>query len=407
MRGLMLMNVLKGWRRAGAVVAIGALAATASACGGDDAGGEAAGSGGSGAALVDEAMLAEARETVKTAREGQEFTPPGPAIDVGSQLAGKTVYWIGNANQVPIVRRTLEAGTKAAESVGMNVILGDAKGQPSVLLTEIEKAISRDVDAIITTSFSADSISAGLQAANDAGIPVILAFAGDPGVPTEEEAALGVVAKPTYCYSCSGKTAAAASIVDAVDNEIEQITAVSFQAPESPNSVLGAEGYVEELERLCPDCTVELEDAPVAKWNTGLTAQTESIIRREPDLNYMYASFDNILDWAIPGIANVGATDRVRAIGYNGSDIPMQNLKEGNGPVFGEIWSPGGWSGWSVVDSVNRALLGEEPSTVPVTQDRLFMGDDAAGLDIEDDAQLSWYGELDYASEFKQLWGVE
>ena len=395
--------------RGRACVAIGVAALTFAACGGDDEGGaDAAAQDGGGAGITEQAMLDEAREIVTKFRENQEFTPPGPALDVGDQLEGKTVYWIGNGNSLPIVRRMLEAGQEALELVGMNVIIGDAKGQPSLLLAEIDKAVSRDVDAIVTTSFSPDSISAGLKAAKEADIPLILAFAGDPGKPTQAELDLGIAAKPTYCYSCGGRIAAAAAIVAAADNGIVEIPAASFPAPEAPNWVLGAVGFVDELKRLCPDnCTVEIEDAPVAKWGPELKSQVESLLRREPDLNYMYASFDNVLDYAIPAIATVSATDRVRALGFNGNDIPMQNLQEGNGPVVGEIWNPAHWTGYSVVDAIMRAILGEEPSDVAVTQDKLFMGDDAKDIDIKEDAQTSWYGDLDYAGEYKKLWGVE
>lgn len=394
-------------RRVGAVIAVGAIAATMAACGGDDEGAAAGDGGGGGAALTDQALLDEAQQVVDKYREEQKFVAPGPAIDVGSQLEGKTVYWIGNANQVPIVRRMLDAGKEALASVGMTVIIGDAKGQPSLLLNEMDKAISRDVDAIVTTSFSPDSISAGLKAAKAANIPVILGFAGDPGIPTSEEEALGIAAKPSYCYSCGGKVAAALAVVDASKSKVDKIDAASFQAPESPNSVLGAQGFVDELKRLCPsNCKADFEDAPVAKWGPDLTHQTESLIRRSPDLNYMYASFDNILDWAIPGISNVGATDKVKAIGFNGSDIPMQNLKDGKGPVIGEIWNPAHWTGWSMADAIIRELTGNDPSDVPVTQDRLFLTEDAQSLDIKEDSQQSWYGSLDYAAEYKKLWGL-
>jgi hypothetical protein len=97
----------------------------------------------------------------------------------------------------------------------------------------------------------------------------------------------------------------------------------------------------------------------------------------------------------------------VKAIGFNGSDIPMQNLQDGKGPVIGEIWNPAHWTGYSMADAIMRAVLGEEPSDVPVTQDRLFMGDDAKDIDIKEDKQESWYGDLDYAGEYKKLWGVE
>jgi ribose transport system substrate-binding protein len=396
-----------------ALLAAGGLVLALAACGDSDSSTSTSASTGSAStatsasasASADNPKLQEAKAIVEKASAPQPFVAPGPPLTDAASLKGKTIYWIGNANQVPILQRMLNAGKQAAGDLGMNVIVDDAKGQPSVLLAAIDKAIARKVDAIVTTSFSADSISAGLKAAKDAGIPVILSYAGDPGLPTDAEKALGVVAKPTYCYSCSGKIAAALSVVDAAASGTSDIDAVSFQAPESPNSVLGAKGYVDELNRLCTgSCKAELEDAPVAKWNTDLTHQTESIVRRDPKLNYMYASFDNILDWAIPGIENVGATDRIKAIGYNGSPVAMENLKAGKGPVLGEIWSPGAWSGWSIVDSVARALTGMEPTTVPITQDRLFLNESAKSLDIDDEA--SWYGDLDLQAEFKKLWGL-
>lgn len=373
----------------------------AAACGGNDSDGdrsEPATNGGDDRAAVVE----EAKALVAEVAEPVEWEDPGPPIENIDEVRGKTFFYIANGIQLASIQALIRGIEAAAESVGMEVVVTDGAGQPSEIARQMERAVSQRADVIATTSFPAAAIDAALGHASDAGIPVILGFAGDPGLPSEEEEEAGVSALMSFCYSCAGRQMAHATIAD---SEGEDINAVVFQVPGSPNAELEAQNYVEELERMCPDwCEVEVKDAPLPEWETNLQNLTQSTLRADPTVNYLIPVWDDMVNFINPGVYSVGAQDRVKIITYNADLRVMQDLAKGD-LVVTDIGSPLQWAGWALVDQGIRLTTGMPPVEDENIPNRVFNSNNIDEVDLElDDAH--WYG-VDHAAEYRSLWGAE
>jgi ABC-type sugar transport system substrate-binding protein len=73
--------------------------------------------------------------------------------------------------------------TQQAQSKGWTVEALNANGDPSQAITAIKQLATKKVDAIIVTVFDSTGLAAGLQAAEDANIPVLSAGGGmAPGI---------------------------------------------------------------------------------------------------------------------------------------------------------------------------------------------------------------------------------
>jgi ribose transport system substrate-binding protein len=73
--------------------------------------------------------------------------------------------------------------TQQAQSKGWSVEALNANGDPSQAITAIKQLATKKVDAIIVTVFDSTGLAAGLQAAEDANIPVLSAGGGmAPGI---------------------------------------------------------------------------------------------------------------------------------------------------------------------------------------------------------------------------------
>ncbi len=78
-------------------------------------------------------------------------------------------------------------------------------GSAADVARQVSQAIAQHASAVITVGFTTAEITAPLQQAHSAGIPVVQLFVTDPGAPP---AGAGVFAYVSPCYSCIGATMA-------------------------------------------------------------------------------------------------------------------------------------------------------------------------------------------------------
>ncbi|HTJ59273.1 MAG TPA: sugar ABC transporter substrate-binding protein [Devosiaceae bacterium] len=77
----------------------------------------------------------------------------------------------------------IDTMTAEAKAKGWSTQLVNANGDPSQAITAIKQLVTKKVDAIIVTVFDSTGLAAGLQAAQDANIPVLSAGGGmAPGI---------------------------------------------------------------------------------------------------------------------------------------------------------------------------------------------------------------------------------
>jgi ribose transport system substrate-binding protein len=377
-----------------AVVAALALAA----CGGSSSSG---GSGStSGTTSSDSTGVATAKQAVAALSAPVKFVAPGPAINVGSKLRGKTIYVVANGLNFPFVQAMLGSLKQGAQLVGAKVIAVDGAGDASKASNLVEQGVGRKVDLIVIQSFPAEQLTASLKSAKAAGIPVVEVSGRDPQSPPAALAAVGVKAIASFCYRCAGEQMAQF----AVANTGGKVNSVLFDVPEIGVSKLERDGYTTELEKLCPSCKVKVVQAPLAQWTKGLPSLTTSVLQRDPGVNVLVPLYDAMVSLMEPAVAAAQASNSVQVVTYNATQPALTMLGKKN-LVSGDVGGMNAWLGWATMDQIARLLSGNEPAADTKIPHRLFAAGNIASVDLTK-PEPTWYGQLDLAGEYGKLWGV-
>jgi ribose transport system substrate-binding protein len=344
--------------------------------------------------------LQEAKRLVAQARAPSKWKTPGPTISVGSKVKGKTVYFLANGLNFPFVQEMLSGVKEALRVTGMKLMVGDGNGSSAKAGSLIQQAVSQKVDVIIDEGFPTSQLTAPVQAAKKAGIPVIEIGSGDPSMPPPSSSRIGVRALVTFCYSCAGREMARLAIVQSNG----KVDAIVYDVPGISVAAVERDGIVSEFKRLCPSCKVKVVQAPLAQWTTLLPSLTSSSLRSDPNVNFLMPLFDAAIPMIKPAVIQVGASKRTKIISYNGSTPAITDLKSGNQLVSGIVGGPPQWLGWAMIDQAVRLLTGHPPVANENVPDRTFDPTNIGTINIKQSAD-KWYGPIDFRGNYKKLWG--
>lgn len=337
----------------------------------------------------------EAAAAVEEGSAEPKFEAPGPGFKVASGLSGKTIWYVANGLNFPF-SENLVAGTKeAAGKVGMKVNAVDGAGQPAKAASLIQQGISQNVAAIVIQAFPTEALEASIKEAKSAGIPVIQINDGEELSPTAKSA--GVFANVTSCYSCGGE-----ALADLVSVNTENDAHVTFiDVPEIKTTVLEREAFEKRLGELCSECSVSKASSPVAQWG-NLASLTGSLLKSDPETNYLVPALDAMIPLMKPAIFAGGAAESVQVSAYNATQPNMEDLQKGQ-LVGGLVGNPEVWMGWAVVDETLRSLSKQpavEDENIP---NRTFTEENVQELDLKE-PPITWYGEPEFRQGYEKLW---
>jgi ribose transport system substrate-binding protein len=347
------------------------------------------------------AGVSEARAIVRQLERPVKWQKPGPAFKLGNRVRGKTVYFLANGLSFPFVQNLL-AGLKEAARVGhMGVLVGDGNGSVPKAASLIEQAVGRRANVIVDEGFPSSQLSAPIQRARAARIPVIEIGSGTPGLPPAGVRRIGVSAWVTFCYGCAGRQMADSAVAQSgghVDGLIVNVPGISVAQTET-NAILS------ELHRLCPNtCKAKVVDAPLAEWSTLLPSLTSSNIQRDTSLNYLFPLFDSMVALMGPSVTRLSAQSRVKFVSYNATLPPMQQLKQGQ-LVAGDIGSPQHWLGWAIMDQTFRILTHQPVVANEKIPNRLFDATNIGSVNLKA-SEDTWYGPTNFRQKYRKLWGM-
>jgi ribose transport system substrate-binding protein len=380
----------KAFRFAGALLAAAIVSA---ACGGDSEPSEA----------QQDAEAApgveEAQEIVAEAEKPVSERPPGPPFDA-SVVRGKKVWFVSFALAIDYSQQIEQGVQQGAEALGVSLESFDGKFSPAEVTRGINVAIQDKADAIIVHSLPPSVVAPALKNADDAGIELIAAEIQNPGPPLPDTPET-IDAIAGHSYSIPTEQMAAKVVADSGGDANVQF----FSASDiGPGSKQGTDSFVARMKELCPECPVEVIDAPVAQWD-GLTQRIASLLRANPDVNYVVPIFDGMAVNMVPGIRSAGADDRVKIVSGDATASVLENISRGE-VVIGDVGQPNVWTGVAIMDQTARVLAGEEPLEDVGIPYRMFTENNVDGLELGGDPTL-WYGDVDFLSEYKRIWGVE
>ncbi len=240
-----------------------------------------------------------------------------------------------------------DGATKAAEELGVDLQIVDGANDPAKQVQAIETFVTQQVSAIIVVAIDVEGIKPAVQAAKDAGIPVVAIDAKVEVPPADsfigvDNYGAGVQAGEwlvQYVTDSMGGTATV-GIVGALNSFIQ-------------NQRL--DGFVEAL-KAAPGITVgETVDGQNVQ-EVALTA-AENLVTANPDMNIIYATGEPALIGVVAAVEAQGLQDKIQVVGW---DLTKQSIDGMDaGYVKAVVQQDPYQEGYAAVETLLKLIAGE------------------------------------------------
>jgi ribose transport system substrate-binding protein len=366
-------------------------------CGGDSDSTTSATTGGASTQAEGNPDVAAAKAEIEAARKPLVFKEPGPAFDA-NKLKGKKILIAIIDARVPILSAVGHAVQEAAKPIGIKTVIRDAKSQFPRMGEAVQQAIDQKADALISLGLPAEALPEPFQKLKAAGIPSVTVTTHQPDANAPGQGGPNRTANSAPDFSKAAHLMADKAIIDTNGKANVAI----IQTKEIGISKTIVAGMQDALQQ-CSGCKVSsVTSVALADWATKITPTAASIVRKDPNVNYILTIFDDMAIFATAGVNQAGAASRVKVAGFNGSPAALKLIQDGD--VFAaDAGQPSEWQGWHVLDQTMRTMLKQDPGD-PVMPIRYFDDADLKGVDVKNEAAL--YGNPDFKDGFRKLWGL-
>jgi ABC-type sugar transport system substrate-binding protein len=177
-------------------------------------------------------------------------------------------------------------------------------------------------------------------------------------------------------------------------------------------------GVKEEINRVCPKtCSVTTQSSTTADLLSGKNvAQTVDLARRNPNTNYIIASFGGFLSPQLYKALANASLPKIPSISQASTAANYQMMKTGGGQVA-DVGLPLPYLGYLSIDAGLRVLAHQQPQAVTVHRPYMTiagqpqMGEGFPPAQILTAADIknpnaAWTPIAGYQEQFKKLWGV-
>lgn len=331
----------------------------------------------------------DAAVAVEAARAPLDVKGPASPIDM-KENAGKSL-WLISAGQTEFTQSVGDGFVQAAEAAGMSAKYVQAKGQVTLMQNLVDQAVAANAGGIVLFNITPETVQAQLARATEAGVTVIDFNNGDPGDPLQP----GVFAHVASTFSDDGKKTADWMLADS-DCQVNMAT---FTIPTVAVVDLMINGAIEQLAAKCPTCKVAENDFSYATFASALGPQAETVMRRDPGINYINPAADAFASVISPVLQASGLT--VKITGHDGNSSNLKAMAEGNTLQAMTVAAPpADYTGWALVDQLGRGMLGMPPA------DWALPGRIIDSKNIGDGTDADVYpGFEDFSKLFTAAWG--
>jgi ribose transport system substrate-binding protein len=342
-------------------------------------------------------IVTVAKLEIAAARKPLTWKAPGPPINTAS-LKGKRILIASIDQRVPILAAVGKATAAAAKQVGIKVTTFDAKSQFPLMGQSVQQAIDQHVDGFVSLGLPIQALPQPFKKLKAAGIPSVTVTTHEPKANAPGQGGILTYANSAPDFFKAARLMADTAVVD-TNGKANVAIIGTKEIGISATLVAGMRSVLDK----CSGCKVQLSDVALADWATKITPLAQSIVRRDPNVNYILTIFDDMAIFATAGVNQAGASDRVKVAGFNGTPAALKLIQTGH--VFtADAGQPQEWQGWHVLDQVMRGMLKKKPGN-PVMPIRYF--DDQTLKGLNTNSQASLYGNPAFKQGFKKLWGIK
>lgn len=253
----------------------------------------------------------------------------------------------------------------AMEKYGATVKVLDGKFEQATIVANLDQLVAEGVDMIVLHTYEAESVEAGIQAARDAGIPIItfyLKTAMDvPHVAINEASAafeMGVITA-TKWIEFHPDEPIIYGVIDYVDSPVVQ--------------QMRTQPFIEGLKSIAPDAKEGLILDGGGTRETGYTA-AQDMIQSNPEINVFYGASSDYSLAILPalqeagrGIAIDGVPQTEILVGTDATEQELINIFDPSSSFKVTMGLTPKENGMLKVDTIIRVYLGEiDPDTAEV-----------------------------------------
>lgn len=199
-----------------------------------------------------------------------------------------------------------EGAQKAADAAGANLVIFNANNDPAAQNNAIETYIQQKVDGLIVVAIDVNGIMSAVNAAADAGIPVIAVDAVLPEGPQKaqvgvnNEEAGGMMGDYFVKHVADHDGSAKLGIVGALNSAIQNLRQKGFEDKLTGVSGIEMGGVVDGR---------NIQD--------NALAAAENLLTGNPDMTAIYATGEPALLGALAAVESQGRTGNVEVFGWD------------------------------------------------------------------------------------------
>jgi ribose transport system substrate-binding protein len=380
---------------AGILTACGSSSSSSSSSGSTEAAEESSGGGGEEATSGGEESSGDAKsEIAEFATEPSSIVQPSIGLKPYKPKAGGSIYNISCDLSIVGCSTGSNQIKAAAKAIGYSFQVCDAGSSPEAPENCFKQAINAKPSGIVINAVGAEQAAAGYKAAEEAGIPVVGVFTGDPG----DGSIAPVQSGADGCYD------EGATLAKAIAAESEGDANVLFATETAIGcDVQRQKGFEAEFQKVCSECSYEELQFDLATIENTLPQQIQAALNSNPDLNWIVGVFDQAAGIAVTQVQQAAKQEQISVAGMDGNPANVQLMLEGQVQKFDLAFDIGPVA-WGGVDAAARIYSGQKvPSEVPdaiPAQPYLLTQENVSGLG----ESKTWEGPPNFESEFEELW---
>jgi len=323
--------------------------------------------------------------------------PPG-SIQVSDPLpktppTGKKVVFL--QCELPACERYVSGVESAAGALGWDATVQVFKNAAPA--AGLQQAINERPDYIAITGIPTVALKPQLQAAADAGIPVISCATPDKPGPGG------------YAVQCGGSLETDADYLGRwmINDSGGKANVVAVTIPQFPVLNTETDWFDSNLEAKCAGCSFDQLDVSVQEVGGGAVPQKLiAYLQSHPDVDYVYFTFNDLTRGVPAALKTVGLDDKVKLVGAAADASIMKEIGSTQ-----DAWTiaPNVYSAWVMFDAMARLSVGQD---LPAEYTSKVYTSPTWVVDSSDSAKLleptghDWYGPQDFERQFKDLWQV-
>jgi ribose transport system substrate-binding protein len=388
MRGICIGGYWRFARVVAALVAVTAMAGFASACGSNNSSGSSGGSGStatSGSA-DSSAKVAEAKKLA------EQYTTPPTKINITDKVTkpiptGKTITFVQCTALA--CQPMADAMRQAAGVLGWKLRTIITQPTPEAIKASFEQVIREKPDGVVYTGFTRQLMEPQLKQLDALGIPVVAS-----AVPDKPGGALKAVVRGADETGFGGKLAAAWIVANSGGHaNVGYLNLPAYAIYASLYT-----DFVKEMGRLCPQCHIEKLDIPATALGKDAPERVVSLVRRNPAMNYVFSSNDDLLVGVPAALKAAGLQQKVKLVGSAPGLTNLQYIA--NGEETASLAVPLPELAWWLMDGMVRELSGSPISGTEKALPRVIWTKD----NLRSSTQITPV-VANYQQQFKQVWG--